>query len=230
MVWTFAAQERSARRDLDRPSNPRRPAGAYAAYVADQQGFVYALDAATGRMLWKQKVDDHPLVRLTGSPTLHAGRLYVPTSSYEEGGRPPGYACCTFRGSVVGARRADGRRGVEDLYHSRGSRGCCECMPTAPSCAAGGRRHLVGADHRRQARALYVGVGNTYSGAAQATTDAILAFDLKSGKMRWARQMAPATPDVFGCVPGDITAASVPGPTSTSARRRCWRRWPAAGS
>ena len=52
--------------------------------------------------------------------------------------------------------------------------------------------------------ALYVGVGNTYSGAAQPTTDAILAFDLETGAMRWSRQMAPATPDVFGCTPGDV--------------------------
>ena len=50
--------------------------------------------------------------------------------------------------------------------------------------------------------ALYVGVGNTYSGAAQPTTDAILAFDLATGAMRWSQQMAPATPDVFGCTPG----------------------------
>jgi len=60
--------------------------------------------------------------------------------------------------------------------------------------------------------ALYVGVGNTYSGAAQATTDAVLAFDLKSGAMRWARQMAPSTPDVFGCTPGDVNCGERAGP------------------
>ena len=60
--------------------------------------------------------------------------------------------------------------------------------------------------------ALYVGVGNTYSGAAQPTTDAILAFDLKSGAMRWTQQMPPATPDVFGCTPGDVNCGERPGP------------------
>jgi len=101
IVWTFTAQGGvRAAISIGARRRSARAAG-YAAYVADQQGFVYALDAASGRMLWTKKVDDHPLVRLTGSPALYDGRLYVPTSSYEEGGRPPGYACCTFRGSVA---------------------------------------------------------------------------------------------------------------------------------
>jgi len=180
--------------------------------VADQQGFVYALDAATGRLLWKRKVDEHPLVRLTGSPTLYDGRLYVPTSSYEEGGRPPGYACCTFRGSVVALDARSGEvvwktytipdpprllRAYADGTELRGPAG--GAIWSAPTI-----------DVKRGA--LYVGVGNTYSGAAQATTDAILALDLKSGAIRWTRQMPPATPDVFGCLPGDVNCGEHPGP------------------
>ena len=89
------------------PTEARR-AKAAAAYFADQQGYVYAVDAAAGTLLWSRQVDDHPLVRLTGSPTLHDGRLYVPTSSYEEGGRTPGYPCCTFRGAVLALDAATG--------------------------------------------------------------------------------------------------------------------------
>src|SRR4029077_7515533 len=43
-----------------------------------------------------------------GSPTLYDGRLYVPTSSYEEVGKPPGYICCTFRGSWWALDAKDG--------------------------------------------------------------------------------------------------------------------------
>ncbi len=57
---------------------------------------------------------------------------------------------------------------------------------------------------------LYVGVGNTYSGPAQPTTDAILAFDLKTGTPRWAHQVTPN--DVFGCTAGEINCSDRPGP------------------
>jgi polyvinyl alcohol dehydrogenase (cytochrome) len=212
IAWTFAAQSGvRAAISIGRQTRSGRRA-TYAAYVADQQGFVYALDAATGRMLWTRRVDDHPLVRLTGAPTLHDGRLYVPTSSYEEGGRPPGYACCTFRGSVVALDAQTGDvvwktytipdeprllRVYADGTELRGPAG--GAIWSAPTI-----------DVKRGA--LYVGVGNTYSGAAQPTTDAILALDLKSGAMRWARQMPPATPDVFGCTPGDVNCGERPGP------------------
>src|SRR5206468_1975701 len=60
--------------------------------------------------------------------------------------------------------------------------------------------------------AIYVGTGNTYSGAAQPTSDAVVAFDLKTGTIRWSRQMATTTPDVFGCVPGDVNCGERAGP------------------
>jgi polyvinyl alcohol dehydrogenase (cytochrome) len=42
----------------------------YAAYFGDQRGYAYAVDAATGRLLRERLVEDHRLVRLTGSPTF----------------------------------------------------------------------------------------------------------------------------------------------------------------
>ena len=80
----------------------------YAAYFGDARGNAYAVDAATGRLLWKVSVESHPTARLTGSPVLHRGRLYVPVSSSEEGaGSLPDYECCTFRGSVVALDAVD---------------------------------------------------------------------------------------------------------------------------
>jgi polyvinyl alcohol dehydrogenase (cytochrome) len=211
IAWTFVA--RGGVRgsiSIGRRATGRR--AGYAAYFADQQGFVYAVDAAAGRLLWTRKVDDHPLVRLTGSPALYEDRLYVPTSSYEEGGKPPGYACCTFRGSVV---TLDAQTG-DVVWRSY-------TIPEVPRLL---RAYADGTELRGPAGgaiwsaptvdvkrgALYVGVGNTYSGPLQATTDAVLALDLKSGKIRWTRQMAPATPDVFGCTPGDVNCGDRPGP------------------
>ena len=42
-------------------------------YFADTAANAYALDAETGRTIWTRKVDDHPLARITGSPTLFEG-------------------------------------------------------------------------------------------------------------------------------------------------------------
>ena len=79
------------------------------AYFADTAANAYALDADSGERLWVRRVDDHPLARVTGSPTIFENRLYVPVSSYEEAqGADPQYGCCTFRGNLVALDTADG--------------------------------------------------------------------------------------------------------------------------
>src|SRR5262249_18655437 len=57
ILWTFAAHA-GVRTAIT--------IGARAAFFGDQAGTVYAVEAATGRPLWTRKVDEHPLVRLTG--------------------------------------------------------------------------------------------------------------------------------------------------------------------
>jgi polyvinyl alcohol dehydrogenase (cytochrome) len=208
VAWTFSAHA-GVRTSIAIGPLAR---GRFAAFFADQNGYVYAVDAATGRGLWTRKADDHPLVRLTGSPALYDGRLYVPLSSYEEGGKPPGYACCTFRGGVIAL---DAKRG-DTIWRAY-------TIPTPPALM---RSYADGAevwgpsggaiwsaptiDAKRGA--LYVGTGNTYSGPAQPATDAVAAFDLKTGQLRWARQMYPGDRDVFGCNPGEVNCLPKAGP------------------
>ena len=74
----------------------------HALFFGDTGARVYAIDAATGAEVWSQKVESHPGARITGAPTLHEDRLYVPVSSIEEVlAADPDYGCCTFRGSIV---------------------------------------------------------------------------------------------------------------------------------
>ncbi len=76
--------------------------GSYAAYFGDVKANVYAVNAQNGALLWKIPLDEHPYARITGSPTLHNGRLFVPISSREEApAYNPKYRCCSFRGSVA---------------------------------------------------------------------------------------------------------------------------------
>ena len=80
---------------------------------------VYAVDAATGAKVWSDRVDTHPVARVTGAPTLVEGRLYVPISSLEESGAGnPAYPCCTFRGGVGVVRRADRQTILDVVHHS----------------------------------------------------------------------------------------------------------------
>ena len=79
--WTFSATG-GVRTAI--AVGPRAASAPGAVYFGDTAGNAYAVNAETGQRLWVTKVDDHPLARITGSPTLHGGRLYVPVSSYEE--------------------------------------------------------------------------------------------------------------------------------------------------
>src|SRR4030095_10101252 len=58
--------------------------------------------------------------------------------------------------------------------------------------------------------AIIAAVGNTYSGTTQPTTDAIVAFDLKTGKLLWSRQLHPD--DVYGCRNNEPNSGAIQGP------------------
>jgi polyvinyl alcohol dehydrogenase (cytochrome) len=209
VVWTYAAHA-GVRTSI--VIGAQRAARPVMAFFADQNGWVYAVDAASGKEIWSRKPDDHPLVRLTGSPTFYDGRLYVPLSSYEEGGKPPGYACCTFRGGVLALDAKSGET-IWRAYTIKDPAMLVRAYADGTELwapAGGAVWSAPTIDVRRGA--LYVGTGNTYSGTAQPATDAVVAFDLKSGAMRWARQMYPGDRDVFGCVPGDVTCGQKAGP------------------
>src|SRR5688572_32291847 len=81
------------------------------AFFGDMAANVFALDATTGQLIWRAKVDDFHVARVSGSPTFHDGRLYVPVASGEEGAAAvPTYECCRFRGSLVSLDAATGKQ------------------------------------------------------------------------------------------------------------------------
>jgi polyvinyl alcohol dehydrogenase (cytochrome) len=210
VYWTFTAQGgvRASVSIGRRGSGPAR----FAAYFSDQKGYAYAVDAETGRQLWSRKVEDHPLIRLTGSPTLYDGVLYVPTSSYEEVGKPPNYNCCNFRGSVVAL---DAMTGAEKwkaytIADAPKLMGKSKDGTTEAWGPAGGAIWSAPTiDVKRGA--IYVGAGNTYAGSeSQPGTDGVDAFDLKTGRLLWMKQLHPG--DVFGCKSGDPNCGERQGP------------------
>ena len=193
---------------------PLAAPGKYAAYFGDGRANVYAVDATTGALLWKTRVDEHPAARITGAPVLYSGRLYVPVSSGEEGtGSSPSYQCCSFRGSMVALDALTGKQLWKTYTISD------EPRPTkknavgtqlwGPSGAAIWSTPTIDT----KLNAIYVATGNSYSNPPAATSDAILAFDLKTGAMLWSQQVTPNDSYVVACLRPDKTnCPDDPGP------------------
>ena len=171
-----------------------------AALFGDLKANAYAVDAATGELLWKVHVDDHPSARVTAAPKVVEGRVYVGVASGEEGaGVNPKYACCTFRGSVVALEYATGRQlwktyiiAGEPKPAGKNSDGVPRYAP-----AGGGVWNSPTIDPKR--RALYIGTGDAYTEPAPKTTDALMALDLDSGKILWVVQDTENDAWLVGC-------------------------------
>jgi polyvinyl alcohol dehydrogenase (cytochrome) len=166
-----------------------RGSGGLTAYFGDQSANMYAVDAESGKILWKVKVDDYSRAAITGGPQLFAGRLYVPVSSREESqAGDPTYPCCRFRGSVTALDAATGKR-IWKTYTIPE-----EAIPTRKNQAGtqlwgpsgAGVWNAPAIDAKRSL--LYVGTGNNYSPPAIGDSDSIVAFDMKSGKIKWVNQ------------------------------------------
>jgi polyvinyl alcohol dehydrogenase (cytochrome) len=144
---------------------------------------------------------------------LFEGRLYVPISSYEESqGADPQYGCCTFRGSLVALDANTGTVAwktymVADEPAPRGKSTTGVAL-WGPSGSAIWSAPTV--DVRR--RLLYAATGNTYSGPPQPSSDAVVALDLATGRIKWMRQATPNDIYITGCRAGNPNCPEANGP------------------
>ena len=167
---------------------------------SDLVGWTYALDSADGTLIWKTRPEEHEGTRLTGAAVEHDGVVYIPVASWEESrALGPAYECCTFRGSLVALRVADGQQ-VWKTYTIDGpatvmgttSKGTKIFGPSgagiwaAPTIDA--KRGLV-----------YVATGDNYSTPPTKTSDALMAIDLKTGRVAWTRQITQGDAYNSGC-------------------------------
>ncbi len=171
-----------------------------AVFFGDLKASAYAIDAQDGSEIWKTRIEDHYATRVTAAPALYKGRLYVPISAWEGfQARIPDYPCCTAVGSVSAVEANTGRviwktytiaqRPQPTQKNSSGVQQWAPAgVPVWNTPTVDAKRSVV-----------YVGTGDASTYPAPATSDAVLALDLATGKLRWSRQIYPHDSFIVGC-------------------------------
>jgi polyvinyl alcohol dehydrogenase (cytochrome) len=174
-------------------------------------GKILAFDKSNGQLLWSTAVETHPAAIITQSAVVHGNRVYVGTSSLEEGlaAFVPDYPCCSFRGSMAALDLNTGAV-VWKTYMT----------PSAdfPGNAVWGSTAAI--DTKRGQ--LYIATGNNYDVPQDVLDcvagtddpnekaaclppdnyfDAIVALDLKTGAVRWVTKALPFDAWTVDCIP-----------------------------
>ncbi len=149
-------------------------------FAADAPGAIYGLDANTGKVLWKTTPQPNdPLSQIWGSATQVGDNVAIGVASGDEivSPQPPP----TSRGSMV---LLDPHNGniiwqtftISDADFKAGATGAAIWSTPAYDPKLG---------------LIYAGTGNNYSSPTTNTSDAMMAFDAKTGAIVWVNQRTP---------------------------------------
>ena len=164
------------------------PGTRYAIFFVTRSTTAYALDAHTGKLLWKTQVRTG-LNNLSATAAYHDGRLYVPMSGTETlVGADLNYECCQSRGAVAALDANTGKvlwltQSVQEPLRQLGENANGK-QRWGPAGASVWNTPTV--DAKRGL--IYVGTGNSFGRIAAATSDSILALRMADGKMMWHHQ------------------------------------------
>ena len=206
MRWSFRASAEVRTAIVADPTSKRL-------YFGDVLARAYALDAMTGKLVWKTKVDDHSNATITGSLSLGGKQVFVPVSSLEvTAAADPKYACCTFRGSVVALDLATGKQRWKHytVLETPRSQGKTKVGTSifGPSGAPVWNSPTYDAASNR----VYFGSGENYSSPADGNSDAVFALDANSGKRLWVTQLTKSDAWNVGCMVGNDNCPIEKGP------------------
>jgi polyvinyl alcohol dehydrogenase (cytochrome) len=171
-----------------------------AVFFGDAAANAYAVDFASGKLLWKTRIDDHYAAMITAPPNLYRGVVYFGVSSGEEGtGAMPTAECCTFRGSVVALDGATGKQ-IWKTYTvaevpKRTTKTKSGIQRWGPSGVGVWSTPTI--DEKRDA--IYIATGDNYSDPTTRNSDAVLALERATGKMLWSRQLTAGDAYTVDC-------------------------------
>jgi len=189
-----------------------RSGSGYSLVFGDQIGWVYSIDANTGRLKWKKRFETHEATRLTGAPAVFNGMVFIPAASWEETRAiDPQYVCCTFRGSVTAVRVSDGALVWKTyLVDQPKKTGVSKTGVDQMGPSGAGVWSAPTVDSRRGV--LYITTGDNYSHPATPTSDAVMALDLKSGRIVWTQQTIASDVYTSACGSGGVNCPTANGP------------------
>lgn len=172
------------------------------AVVADVSNHLHALTADAGALVWSSPVDPHPFARSTGSPVVYGDRIFVPVSSAEvaAAGRPD-HHCCTFRGNVAAFDLNSG----EKLWHTYIMDEAVKVGVNSagnPVMAPSGAPIWQAPSIDPERGVVYAGSGQNYTRPASDSSDAVIAFDMQSGDIRWMHQTMGDDAFTMACAMG----------------------------
>ncbi len=193
--WSFQAKA-----GVRNAMNVAMAGGKAMVFFGDLKANVYGLDAQTGQPVWTNHVEDNFTDRVTAAPAVYGGRVFVPISSWEEfRAADPTYGCCTSVGAVAALDAATGKtlwkRYVIDERPAPTRKNAAGAQQMGP--AGGSVWNTPTVDPVR--RAVYVGTGDATTYPAAATSDAIMAFDMASGRTLWTYQVHHNDAFLVGC-------------------------------
>lgn len=181
-------------------------------FFGDTLSSAYALNAATGDLVWKQSLSLFPTSIITGSPAFHEGSLYVPISSYEIAAAGMAqYPCCRSHGAVValnamtGAQRWVWHGTANATLQEKDEQGRMRFGPSGVSVWS-----TPTVDAKRGL--LYFGTAENLSRPATDTSDAVVAVGLEDGKLRWKYQGLKDDVWNSGCLSKGFNCPENPGP------------------
>ena len=173
--------------------------GRHIAFFGDRRANFYSVDAGTGVLIWKVHVDEQKAAGITAAPAYLDGRLYIPIADAEEGAAVDiRYECCQGRGALIALDAATGHQiwktytTEEPKPQGRNKAGTQLWGPSGASIWSSPTIDV-------EKKLVYAGTGDNFSAPATGTSDAILAFDLVTGKIVWTKQLTANDAYTVGC-------------------------------
>lgn len=155
-------------------------------YAGDRNGYIHAIDAKSGKLIWKRFLGtDQENHMITGTPIAGNGKVFVPVSTIEVARTVfVDDTCCRSHGLVQAVHPYTGDviwtfHVTEEAKPQLGS-------PSRLGPNGGSVWSSPALDV--ETNTLFIGTGQNLTQPATSTSDALIALDTETGKIKWAFQ------------------------------------------